>query len=142
MPADIFLKAMNNTHRVILAVSGGRIGWSVANMPALELTTTGRKSGKQRSVMLTSPLQEDDTIVIVASRGGDDQNPAWYLNLRDDPDVTVKWKGGDPQQMTAKVATKKQRERMWPIITEQYKNYADYQKRTDREIPLVLLTPS
>ena len=46
------------------------------------------------------------------------------------------------QQMTAKVATKKQRERMWPIITEQYKNYADYQKRTDREIPLVLLTPS
>ena len=142
MPADIFLKAMNNTHRVILAVSGGRIGWSVANMPALELTTTGRKSGKQRSVMLTSPLQEDDTIVIVASRGGDDQNPAWYLNLRDDPDVTVKWKGGDPQKMTAKVATKKQRERMWPIITEQYKNYADYQKRTDREIPLVLLTPS
>ena len=142
MPADIFLKAMNNTHRVILAVSGGRIGWSAGNMPVLELTTTGRKSGKQRSVMLTSPLQEDDTIVIVASRGGDDQNPAWYLNLRDDPDVTVKWKGGDPQKMTAKVATKKQRERMWPIITEQYKNYAGYQKKTEREIPIVVLEPA
>ena len=142
MPADFFLKAMNDTHRVILALSGGRLGWTAANMPVLELTTTGRKSGKQRSVMLTSPLQEDDTIVIVASRGGDDQHPAWFLNLRDDPEVTVKWKGGELQAMTAKVATKKQRARMWPIIAEQYSTYAGYQKRTDREIPLVLLTPA
>jgi deazaflavin-dependent oxidoreductase (nitroreductase family) len=140
MPADFVLKAMNDTHRVILALSGGRLGWTAANMPVLELTTTGRKSGKQRSVMLTSPLQEDDTIVIVASRGGDDQHPAWFLNLRDDPEVTVKWKGGEPQAMTAKVATKKQRARMWPVIAEQYSTYAGYQKRTDREIPLVLLT--
>lgn len=142
MPADFVLKAMNNTHRVILAVSGGRLGWTAADMPVLELTTTGRKSGKQRSVMLTSPLQEDDTLVIVASRGGDDQHPAWFLNLRDNPEVTVKLKGGDPQAMTAKVATKKQRSRMWPVITEQYSTYAGYQKRTEREIPLVLLTPA
>lgn len=142
MPADFVLKAMNNTHRVILAVSGGRLGWTAGNMPVLELTTTGRKSGQQRATMLTSPLQEGDTLVIVASRGGDDHNPAWFLNLRDNPEVTVKWKGGEPQTMTAKVATKKQRARMWPIITEQYSTYAGYQKRTEREIPLVLLTPA
>ena len=142
MPADIALKAMNQAHRAILALSGGRLGWTVANMPVLELTTTGRESGKRRSVMLTSPLQEDDTIVIVASRGGDDQHPAWFLNLRDVPDVTVKWKGGEPKAMKAKVATKKQRERMWPLITDEYSGYAGYQKRTEREIPLVLLEPA
>ena len=142
MPSDLVLKTMNNVHRTILKVSGGRIGWSAGNMPVLELTTTGRKSGTARSVMLTSPHQEDDTIVIVASRGGDDQNPAWFLNLRDTPEVKVRWKGGEPQTMTASIANDDERARMWPIVTEQYKNYAGYQKRTEREIPLVLLKPA
>lgn len=142
MPTDFVLKAMNDTHRVILALSGGRLGWTAGNMPVLELTTTGRKSGQQRATMLTSPLQEGNTLVIVASRGGDDHNPAWFLNLKDNPEVIVKWKGGEPQTMTAKVATKKQRARMWPIIAQKYSTYAGYQKRTDREIPLVLLIPA
>ena len=133
---------MNNVHRTILKVCGGRLGWTAGNMPVLELTTTGRKSGKQRATMLTSPLQEGDTLVIVASRGGDDQNPAWFLNLRDNPEVTVKWKGGEPQPMTASIATDDERERMWPIITEKYKNYAGYQNKTERQIPLVLLNPA
>ena len=111
-------------------------------MPALELTTTGRKSGQKRSVMLTSPLQEGDDIVIVASRGGDDVNPAWFLNLRDDPDVEVSWKGGPATAMTARIASADERARMWPVITEEFKNYAGYQKRTDREIPLVILSPA
>jgi deazaflavin-dependent oxidoreductase (nitroreductase family) len=142
MPADFVLKAMNNMHRTVLTLTGGRIGWTAGNMPVLELTTTGRKSGKQRSVMLTSPLQEDDTIVIVASRGGDDQHPAWFLNLRDHPEVTVKLKGGEPQTMTASIANDEERERMWPLVVEQYKGYGGYQDRTDREIPLVLLSPA
>lgn len=142
MPHDLMLKTMNNVHRTILKVSGGRIGWSVGNMPVLELTTTGRKSGQQRATMLTSPLQEGDTLVVVASRGGDDHNPAWFLNLRDNPEVSVKWRGGKAKTMTASVATEEERARMWPIITEKYKNYSGYQKRTEREIPLVLLNAS
>ncbi len=63
-------------------------------MPVLELTTTGRKSGQPRSVMLTSPVQEGDTIIVVASRGGDDVHPAWFLNLQADPKVEVKLKDG------------------------------------------------
>jgi deazaflavin-dependent oxidoreductase (nitroreductase family) len=59
-------------------------------MPVIELTTTGRKSGQPRTTMLTSPYQEDSTFVVVASRGGDDTNPAWFLNLGDDPKVMVK----------------------------------------------------
>jgi len=76
MPSDLQLKTMNVIHRAMLKVSFGRVGWNIANMPVLELTTTGRKSGLARSVMLTSPLQEGSTYVVVASRGGDDKAPA------------------------------------------------------------------
>ena len=110
-------------------------------MPVLELTTIGRKSGRQRSVMLTSPIQEDDFIVVVASRGGDDVHPAWFLNVQADPDVEVSMKDAPKQLMTARVASADERARLWPQITADHENYAGYQKKTDREIPLVLLTP-
>ena len=142
MPSDLVLKTMNTVHRTILKLSGGRFGWEASNMPVLELTTTGRKSGQPRAVMLTSPLQEGSTVVIVASRGGDDQNPAWFLNLRDDPNVEVSLKGAPKQPMTARVATPEERARMWPKIIADHKNYGGYQKRTEREIPLVLLEPA
>jgi deazaflavin-dependent oxidoreductase (nitroreductase family) len=139
--ADLVMKSMNVIHRGVLAASGGRLGWDVMNMPALELTTTGRKTGEPRRVMLTSPVQEGDTFVIVASKGGDPRHPAWFLNLRDDPDVEVAWKGGPRQPMRARVATAEERARLWPRVTERYGGYAQYQTRTDREIPLVLLEP-
>jgi deazaflavin-dependent oxidoreductase (nitroreductase family) len=142
MPSDLVLKSMNLVHRGVLAVSFGKLGWSAGGMGVLELTTTGRKSGEPRSVMLTSPLQEGDTIVIVASRGGDDQHPAWYLNLEANPAVQVVWKGKPKAAMQARTATAEERERMWPLITAKAKNYADYQTKTEREIPLVLLTPA
>jgi deazaflavin-dependent oxidoreductase (nitroreductase family) len=141
VPSDLTLKTMNTLHRGLLKVSGGRVGWSVGKMPVLELTTTGRKSGQPRSVMLTSPLQEGPVMVIVASRGGDDQHPAWFLNLRDNPDVQVALKGGPRQPWRARVASPEERARMWPQIATEYKNYAGYQTKTDREIPLVLLEP-
>jgi deazaflavin-dependent oxidoreductase (nitroreductase family) len=108
-------------------------------MPVIELTTRGRKSGQSRVVMLTSPLQQADAIVVVASRGGDDQHPAWFLNLRDDPDVEVAFAGKPKERMRARVATPEEREALWPRVTDAYKRYADYQTKTDREIPLVLL---
>ncbi|MEP7019348.1 MAG: nitroreductase family deazaflavin-dependent oxidoreductase [Pseudonocardiales bacterium] len=142
MPNDIVLKTANAMHRGLLKLSGGRIGWNVSNMPVLELTTTGRKSGQSRTVMLTSPLQDGDSIVVVASRGGDDQSPAWFLNLRDNPDVEVALKGKPKQRMHAHVATAEERSRLWPLVTAEHKNYAGYQTKTDREIPLVLLQPA
>ena len=142
MPSDFVLKSMNNIHRTILKVSGGRKGWDAGNMPVLKLTTVGRKSGDKREVMLTSPLQLDSTLVIVASRGGDDHHPAWFLNLQANPEVQVVWKGKPKAAMTARVATADERARMWPIITEKFTNYAGYQTKTEREIPLVILTPA
>jgi len=142
MPSDFALKTMNTVNRAIQRASFGRFGWTGLGMPVLELTTTGRKSGQARTCLLTSPLQEGDTIVIVASRGGDDHHPAWFLNLRDNPDVEVSMKGGPRRKMKAKVADAEERARLWPRVTTDHKNYAGYQKRTEREIPLVLLTPA
>ena len=141
MPSDAAFKAMNAIHRILLKVGGGRVGWTAMNMPVLELTTTGRRSGLPRSVMLTSPLQEGPVFVVVASRGGDDQAPAWFLNLRDNPEVEVRLQGKARQRMNARVATAAERERLWPLVIADHKNYADYQTRTTREIPLVLLGP-
>jgi len=141
MPSDLALKTMNAVHRVVLKMTGNRVGASLGGMPSLELTTIGRKSGKPRSVMLTSPLQEGETYVVVASRGGDDTHPAWFLNLRDNAAVEVQVVGKTKRRMRARVATPEERARMWPVIAGKYRNYAGYQKRTDREIPLVLLEP-
>jgi deazaflavin-dependent oxidoreductase (nitroreductase family) len=141
MPKDATLKTMNAFHRGLLKISGGRLGWRAGGMPVIELTTRGRKSGQPRVVMLTSPLQQGDAIVIVASRGGDDQHPAWFLNLRDDPDVEVAFAGKPTERMRARVATPEERAALWPRVTDAYKRYADYQTKTDREIPLVLLEP-
>jgi deazaflavin-dependent oxidoreductase (nitroreductase family) len=142
MPSDLTLKTMNGIHRALLKISGGRIGWEASKMPVLELTTTGRKTGQPRSVMLTSPYQEGTTIVVVASRGGDDEHPAWFLNLRDDPDVEVAYKGAPKQRMRARVANSDDRARLWPLVVADHKNYAGYQTKTTREIPLVLLEPA
>ncbi len=141
MPSDFTLKTMNALHRGVMKLSFGRLGWQGAGMPVVDLTTVGRKSGQPRTVLLTSPYQEGDTVVIVASRGGDDQHPAWFLNLRDNPDVQVAMNGKPKKPMTAAVATQEERARIWPLVTEKYKNYAGYQTKTEREIPLVLLTP-
>ena len=142
MPSDGFLKAMNGVHRGLLRFSGGRLGWTAADMPVLELTTTGRRSGRSRSVMLTSPHREGERIVIVASKGGEDTHPAWFLNLRENPQVVVSMKGAPGVPMLARVTFREERERLWPIVAGKYANYAGYQEKTDREIPLVLLEPA
>jgi deazaflavin-dependent oxidoreductase (nitroreductase family) len=142
MPTDLQLKAMNSVHRGLLKITGGRVGWRAGGMPALALTTVGRQSGQPRTVMLTSPVQEGDAIVIVASRGGDDHHPAWFLNLRDHPDVEVIFAGKPTQSMRARVATPDERARLWPRVTAAYNGYARYQTKTNREIPLVVLEPS
>jgi deazaflavin-dependent oxidoreductase (nitroreductase family) len=140
VPHDLALKAMNGVHRLVVKATGGRVGWQFAGMPALELTTIGRKSGQKRSVMLTAPLVEGDTYVVVASRGGDDVHPAWYHNLRANPEVEVSLRGGPREPWRATVASPEERARMWPLIADKYANYRGYQERTTREIPLVLLT--
>jgi deazaflavin-dependent oxidoreductase (nitroreductase family) len=142
MPSDLALKTMNRVHRMALGATGGRLGWKVGGMPVIELTTTGRRSGQPRRTMLTSPYQEGSTIVVAASRAGDDHHPAWYLNLRDQPEVTVSVGGKPAQSMRAEIAGPEDRARLWPLVTADHRNYAGYQRKTTRQIPLVLLRPT
>jgi len=139
-PKDIFLRAVNVLHRNVFRLSKGRIANRGLGMPVVELTTTGRKSGRTRTVMLTSPVQEGERLVIVASKGGDDRHPDWFLNLRDQPRVDVRMDGAT-QSMNARIATSAEKAELWPKVVAAYKGYAQYQKRTERDIPLVILEP-
>jgi deazaflavin-dependent oxidoreductase (nitroreductase family) len=141
MPSNAALKRMNAIHRLMIKVTGGRIGWKGMKMPVLELTTIGRKSGQPRTVLLMSPIQDGDAVVVVASRGGDDVHPAWFLNLSQNPQVEVSFQGKPKEARRARVATAEERARLWPLLTAEHKIYADYQNKTTREIPLVLLEP-
>lgn len=141
VPSDLTLKTMNAVHRFVQRATFGKLGWQAGPMPVVELTTTGRKSGQPRTVLLTSPVQESGTYVVVASRGGDDAHPAWFLNLRDDPAVEVATGDGPKRPMHARIADADERARLWPQVTSVYKGYASYQTKTSREIPLVLLEP-
>ncbi|MGB6059404.1 MAG: nitroreductase/quinone reductase family protein [Microthrixaceae bacterium] len=139
MAGDSTFKVLNSLHRMTLKVTGGRFGWKLRGMQVVELTTVGRRSGEQRTVMLTSPLTDGDAIVVVASRGGDDHHPAWYLNLLANPEVSVSLRGRSVVPMTARVASETERKSLWPRIVAAYKPYAGYQEKSTRQIPVVLL---
>jgi deazaflavin-dependent oxidoreductase (nitroreductase family) len=142
VPSDATFKVLNAFHKAAVKVSGGKLGWRGSGMPMLQLTTIGRKSGQPHTVMLSSPLQEGDRIIIVASRGGDDRHPSWFLNLRDNPNVQVALAGAPARPMHARVAEPQERERLWARLTADHANYAGYQRKTSREIPVVVLEPA
>jgi deazaflavin-dependent oxidoreductase (nitroreductase family) len=137
---DTLFVGINRFHRTLVKVSRGRVGGSLGGMPVVILETVGRKSGEARRTMLTAPVVDGDTVVLVASYGGDSRHPAWYLNLTADPDVVLD-RGGVTTPMRARTATAEEKAALWPRIVKSYRGYAGYQKRTDREIPVVLLTP-
>lgn len=137
---DTAAKVVNLVHRNLFHATNGLIGGKVGRMPVVELTTIGRKSGKRRSTMLTTPIHDDDTVVLVASYGGDDRHPTWFLNLRDNPDVEIRMMGRH-RRMRARVATDTERATLWPKVIGTYRGYAQYQRSTERQIPLVILEP-
>lgn len=141
VPSDSLFKAINVVHRFVVRTSRGKIGGSGLGMPVLELTTVGRTSGQKRTVMLTAPVQEGDSLVVVASKGGDDKHPAWFLNVQANPDVEVAVKGGPTTAMRARVVGSDERVALWQRVVADHSNYAGYQKKTTREIPLVVLEP-
>lgn len=141
MRGDLKFRILNRAHRFVLRASRGRLGWRLLGMEVVALTTTGRRSGEPRTVMLTSPVQPGDAVVVVASRGGDEKHPAWFLNLRDDPRVQVSRRGRPPVPMTARIADPEEHERVWPQVVARYRPYQSYQRHAGREIPLVFLEP-
>ena len=106
-------------------------------MPVLLLTTTGRRSGRARTTPLTY-FESGEELVVVASNGGEDRPPAWWLNLRHDPGARVTI-GSGAEAVTARAATAEEYEQLWPTITRTHPGYAAYARRTTRPIPVVLL---
>jgi deazaflavin-dependent oxidoreductase (nitroreductase family) len=141
VPSDFAFKTANALHRCVVTLTAGRLGWTASNMPVVQLTTVGRKSGQPHTVMLTSPVREGDAYVVVASRGGEDHHPAWLLNIQANPRVKVAVRGRT-RDMTARVADAAERARLWPLVIADNKQYDAYQHKTTREIPLVILEPA
>src|SRR5258708_22565534 len=101
---DLYYKTWTSIHEFTFKASNGRLAPRLYGMPVVMLTTTGRKSGKPRTTMLTSPAQDGENVVVVASYGGDARHPAWFLNLRENPGVEIMMLGRR-RRMRARVAS-------------------------------------
>jgi deazaflavin-dependent oxidoreductase (nitroreductase family) len=132
------LRRLMGGHTAVYRLTRGLVGHRVpGGPPMLLLDHTGAKSGQTR----TSPLvyvEDGDDVILVASKGGYPKNPAWFHNLRANPETTVQI-GAEKRPVRARVATDEERERLWPKAVATYGGYAGYQQRTDRKIPLVVL---
>ena len=117
--------------------TGGRLAGSLRGAPVMLLTTTGRKSGKLRTTPVLF-IRQGDSIFTVASNGGKDRHPTWWLNLRANPEAQVQIKR-EVVPVRARKASPEEHERLWPMLVKMYPGYAGYQKKTKRVIPIVVL---
>ena len=122
---------------MLFRMSDGRLGKRLVDNDMLLLTTTGRMTGQSHTVPLLY-LRKEDSLVVIASYGGRDRYPDWYLNLGIEPEVYVELPGAK-KRMVARTANPDERARWWPRIVEAHDGYAGYQSRTDREIPVFFL---
>ncbi len=120
--------------------TGGVEGGTLQDKPVVILTTKGRHSGKVRKSPLMR-VEENGTYAVIASMGGAPKHPVWYLNLMASPNVTLQ-DGANVYEMAAREVSGDERERWWAIACEAWPAYADYQTKTDRQIPVVILEPS
>ena len=133
------LKLVSAVHRTLYRLSGGRAVGRIWHLSILLLTTTGRKTGTPRTTPLCYFTDGDD-LVVVASNGGMDWFPDWWLNLMSEPRATVEI-GRSRRAVVARRAAPEERERLWAALTAIAPGYLEYQRRTSREIPLGILQP-
>ena len=138
-PARLALKLGSGAHAGVYRATGGKLFGRMGKSPILLLNTVGRKTGRKRTTPLLYVMDGED-FVIIASKGGAATHPAWYLNLRANPDVTVEI-GDREVQVEAGVADPEEKARLWEKMVEMYPTYDDYQRKTEREIPLLVLRP-
>jgi deazaflavin-dependent oxidoreductase (nitroreductase family) len=137
-PPDLLLVGDDHVHAY--RETGGETGYLWNGVPTLLLTVTGRRTGRE----LTSALifgRDGDDYLVVASMGGAPRHPSWYLNLQANPTATIQVRA-DELAVVARTASTDEKPRLWKIMTEVWPNYDVYQSRTDRDIPVVVLTPA
>lgn len=140
--AQMLARTMHHLDKFVIRVSNGRFTAAtlLTGMQILNLTTIGAKSGKPRTVPLVAIPFENDQLVLIASNWGQQKNPAWYYNLVANPDVTVT-RDGRSQTYAARETDGDERAACWQTAVETYAGYSAYERRTNRRIPVILLTP-
>jgi deazaflavin-dependent oxidoreductase (nitroreductase family) len=139
--ADFFIKWMSRVNTAMYRRNKGEgLGGTFQSIPVAILTTTGRKTGQPRNNPLYF-LRDGDKVIVVASKGGTDKNPTWYLNLKANPAVKVQIKK-ELLDLTARDATDEERAQYWPQLVKMYPSYEDYQSWTTRVLPLVVCEPA
>jgi deazaflavin-dependent oxidoreductase (nitroreductase family) len=151
VPSTLVVGPYLRVHQAIYKATGGRIGRRLAGTPSLLLTTVGRKTGQKRTNALIY-LKDGDAWVVVASNGGSDRPPGWLANVKADPNVSVQ-DGAKIYSATGRIASEEERVRLWPLVNRNNRGLAPllhrgaqgrydvYQRRTTRQIPLVILEP-
>jgi deazaflavin-dependent oxidoreductase (nitroreductase family) len=129
--------AFTSIHTFVYAGTNGAIGGRMMNCPVLLLTTKGRKTNKQRTVPLLY-LADGKDIVLVASNGGATRHPTWWLNLQSNPAAQIQV-GGIKRRVRAEKANADEKQRLWPLLVSMYPGYKEYQEKTSRDIPVVIL---
>jgi deazaflavin-dependent oxidoreductase (nitroreductase family) len=139
--ANVFVKIMTAVNIWAFRLTGGKLGGRFARgAPVCLVTMKGRKSGEPRTVALIY-LADGENVVIVASKGGMAKHPIWYLNLVANPRCTVEL-GSTKREMVARTANPAEKQALWPRLLAVYRDYDDYQARTERDIPVVILEPA
>ena len=133
------MKMIGTIHTSLYKMSGGRLTRKMRGSEVVLLTTTGRKSGKQHTTPLFG-LGDGDNWTLIASQGGHPEHPNWYLNLHENPEVELQV-GSKTMRMRAETAVGGERDRLWSKMGLMYDGYNDYQKLTQRVIPVVVLKP-
>ena len=138
-PARLALKLGSGAHAGVYRATGGKLFGRMGKSPILLLNTVGRKTGRKRTTPLLY-VMDGEGFVIIASKGGAATHPAWYLNLKANPEAMVEI-GDREVQVEAGVADPEEKARLWEKMVEMYPTYDDYQRKTEREIPLLVLRP-
>jgi deazaflavin-dependent oxidoreductase (nitroreductase family) len=133
----LLVRAFVGAHLALYRATGGRIGGKLGALRVLLLTTTGRKSGRARTAPLVY-FEDGERLVIIASNGGAPRDPLWWENLKRTPQATVQI-GAESRRVRARLASPEERALLWPRIKGENPAYAGYEKRTRREIPVVVL---
>jgi deazaflavin-dependent oxidoreductase (nitroreductase family) len=136
---DTFARAVTALHSQLYRRTGGKLGAKVGKTQMMLLTTTGRRSGQPRTTPLNC-IADGDRYLAVASYGGDDRDPQWFKNLEANPEATIQV-GTATIPVRASVATPEEKAVLWPKVVAAYKGYDGYQRKTSRDIPVVILTP-
>jgi deazaflavin-dependent oxidoreductase (nitroreductase family) len=137
---DVVARVVTTLHTQVYRRTGGKLGATARGAPPmLLLTTTGRRSGQPRTTPLAG-IRDGDRYLLVASYGGDDRDPQWFKNLQAKPEATIQV-GGDTIRVRATVATPEEKKVLWPKVVAAYKGYDSYQRKTSRDIPVLILAP-